>query len=101
MLARAAEENARTWRFAIHEQTTFTVTYRYKLVAGLKANPDNPVVLLRLPSEVEVSTLPMPPLLDPAPDKPSHNGGGPPTIDPKDGSVHLQIPVVVANKPKQ
>lgn len=70
LLAQAAEENARTWRFAVHEPTTFTVTYRYKLVPGLKANPNNPVVLLRLPSEVEVSTLPMPPLLDPAPDKP-------------------------------
>jgi hypothetical protein len=29
VLAAAAEENARTWEFATHEPTTFTVTYHY------------------------------------------------------------------------
>src|SRR5262245_42809790 len=29
LLAVAAEENARTWQFATHEPTTFTVTYHY------------------------------------------------------------------------
>ena len=33
LLAAAAEENARTWQFATHEPTTFTVTYSYKLNA--------------------------------------------------------------------
>ncbi|HXN51631.1 MAG TPA: hypothetical protein VN943_06815 [Candidatus Acidoferrum sp.] len=69
LLAAAAEENARTWQFAVHEPTTFTVTYHYKLVAGMKGNPDNPEVVLRLPTEVEVRTLPMPPIADPSPDK--------------------------------
>jgi hypothetical protein len=60
LLAVAAEENARTWFFAAHEPTTFTVTYRYKLVPGMKGNPDSPEIVLRLPSEVEVRTLPTP-----------------------------------------
>jgi hypothetical protein len=70
LLAAAAEENARTWEFAVHEPVTFTVTYRYKLVPGMKADPENPEVLLRLPTEVEMRTLPMPPITDPSPDKP-------------------------------
>jgi len=69
LLAAVAEENARTWQFAVHEPTTFTVTYHYKLVPGMKGNPDNPEVVLRLPTEVEVRTLPMPPIVDPSPDK--------------------------------
>src|SRR4051794_32909291 len=31
LLAVAAEENARTWQFAKHEPTSFTVTYRYRV----------------------------------------------------------------------
>jgi hypothetical protein len=62
LLAAAAEENARTWQFATHEPTTFTVTYQYKLDSKLKGNPNNPTVILRLPTEVEVSTMPPPPL---------------------------------------
>jgi hypothetical protein len=69
LLAAAAEENARTWQFAVHEPTTFTVTYHYKLVPGMKGNPDNPEIVLRLPTEVQVRTLPMPPMADPSPDK--------------------------------
>jgi len=61
-LARAAAENAQTWRFATHEPTAFTVIYHYKIVAGLKGHSNNPTVVLRLPTEVEVSTTPMPPL---------------------------------------
>ena len=59
LLAVAAEENARTWQFATHEPTTFTVTYHYKLDAKLKGNPNNPTVILRLPTEVEISTVPL------------------------------------------
>jgi len=62
LLATAAEENARTWQFSTHEPTTFTVTYHYNLDAKLKGNPNNPTVILRLPIDVDVSTLPMPPL---------------------------------------
>lgn len=67
LLAAAAEENARTWQFSTHEPITFTVTYHYKLVAKLKGNPNNPTVTLRLPTEVEVSTMPLV-ISDPSPD---------------------------------
>ncbi len=59
LLATAADENARTWQFATHDPTTFTVTYHYKLDAKLKGNPNNPTVILRLPTEVEIFSLPM------------------------------------------
>lgn len=62
LLAVAAEENVRTWTFATHEPTTFTVTYLYKLDAQLSGDPDNPTVLLRFPTDVEVSILPWPPI---------------------------------------
>lgn len=55
ILADAAEENAKTWKFATHDPTTFTVTYRYRLVVEPKGNP---TVILRLPTEVEVLTMP-------------------------------------------
>jgi hypothetical protein len=57
LLAAAAEENARTWRFARHEPTSFTVTYRYLLDAG--ADPNNPTVTLRFPTEVDISAAPL------------------------------------------
>ena len=65
LLALAAEENARTWIFAVHEPTTFTVTYHYKLVPEMKGNADNPEVVLRLPTQVEVRALPMSAVSDP------------------------------------
>jgi hypothetical protein len=65
LLALAAEENARTWLFAVHESTTFTVTYHYKLVPGMKGDADNPEVVMRLPTQVEVRTLPMQLIADP------------------------------------
>ena len=74
LLAAAADENARTWQFATHEPTTFTVTYRYKLNAKLKGSPNNPTVVLRLPTEVEVSSVPTPPL-DTAGTSAAHEGG--------------------------
>lgn len=57
LLTKAAEENVRTWEFSIHEPTTFTVTYRYNLVTDLKPIDNNPRVILRLPTEVEVDAL--------------------------------------------
>jgi len=57
LLASAAEENARTWQFSNHEPRTFTVTYHYKLDATLTGSPNNSTVILRLPTEVDVSSL--------------------------------------------
>ena len=59
VLSEAAESNARTWQFAIHEPTTFTVTYRYRLSTDSGNDPDNPTVILRFPTEVEVIRYPM------------------------------------------
>jgi hypothetical protein len=59
LLATAAEENVGTWQFATHTPTTFTVTYRYKLDSKLKGHPNNPTVILRLPTEVEIYAAPM------------------------------------------
>ncbi len=64
LLAAAAEENVRTWQFQVHEPTTFTVTYRYILVTNWKGDPYNPIVVLRLPTEVEVSTRRWPGTVD-------------------------------------
>ena len=77
LLAEAAEKNVQTWEFQIHEPTSFIVTYRYKLVPGLKGDPENPEVILRLPTEVEVRIMPKPPILDPAPDRGSKDGARP------------------------
>lgn len=57
LLATASEENARTWQFSKHESTSFTVTYRYRLDAS--AGPNNPTVMLRFPTEVDVSIAPL------------------------------------------
>jgi hypothetical protein len=57
LLSASAEENVRTWQFSLHEPTTFTVTYTYKLVTDLEPTQNNPRVLLKLPTEVEVDTL--------------------------------------------
>lgn len=57
VLARAAQENAQTWKFSAGDPLTFTVTYRYKLVAKLKdikSNQSNSKVVLRFPTDVEV-----------------------------------------------
>jgi hypothetical protein len=57
ILAAAAEKNVQTWQFTLHEPTTFTVTYRYKLVNDIKPTQNNPRVILQLPTEVEVDVL--------------------------------------------
>ena len=64
LLATAAEENVRTWQFSLPDPTTFTVTYTYKLVTEWKGDPNNPAVVLRFPTEVEVSTRRWPGTVD-------------------------------------
>ena len=54
MLREPAEKNAKTWQFSIHERTTFTITYTYKIVDDIGPYPDSPRVILRFPTEVEV-----------------------------------------------
>jgi hypothetical protein len=57
LLADSAEDNAKTWQFALHEPATFTVTYTYKLLTKWKGDPENPIVVLRFPTDVEISTM--------------------------------------------
>lgn len=61
MLAQAAQDNVKTWRFQTHSPTTFEATFHYKLLPSkcdAECNCDSvekPSVLLRLPTDVEVS----------------------------------------------
>ena len=57
LLAEAAEQNAQTWTFSTHEATSFVVTYTYRI--DVNADPNNPTVILRFPSAVEVSAAPL------------------------------------------
>jgi hypothetical protein len=57
LLAAPTEENVRTWQFSIHEPTTFTVTFIYKLVTDLEPIQNNPRIILNLPTKVEVDAL--------------------------------------------
>jgi hypothetical protein len=55
LLRKAAEDNARTWKFAPHNPATFFVTFRYKMASG-----GTDVEFLEAPSLVEVETSPTP-----------------------------------------
>jgi hypothetical protein len=66
-LGRAAQENASTWVFAVHDATTFTVTYRYILekdLPDIKSNAPNSKVVLRFPTDVEVHAVCWPGTVD-------------------------------------
>jgi|GEM_PF-1967134 len=54
-LVQAAQENVRTWQFKDHSPTTFEATFRYKMLSESECEMDSGTVLLRLPTEVEVS----------------------------------------------
>ena len=56
MLARFAQESLRTWRFEKHRPTAFEVTFRYRLLPVGDCAFQNPTVMLKLPTEVEISS---------------------------------------------
>jgi len=58
-LARAAQENLRTWQFATHQPTSFIVTFQYRTLDSLTGQY-NPTVILRFPTNVQVDTFPWP-----------------------------------------
>jgi outer membrane biosynthesis protein TonB len=64
LLSAPAEKNVKTWQFSLHKPTTFTVTYKYRLVDDIEASQNNPRVLLKLPTEVEVDALRWPGTVD-------------------------------------
>ena len=61
MLSTAAIQNVKTWVFEHHEPTSFQATFRYRLLdshcdsACNCGSAERPNVVLRLPTEVEIS----------------------------------------------
>lgn len=60
MLARAAQENIRTWKFQEHKPTSFEATFRYKFLPdgpGCASDLDtnDATVFLKLPNEAEIT----------------------------------------------
>jgi len=57
VLAQAAEKNVRTWKFADHTPTSFTVTYFYVSEGNYKPDPVTKCsAKMELPTKVTVST---------------------------------------------
>jgi len=57
VLAQAAEKNVRTWKFADHTPTSFTVTYFYVREGNYKRDPVTKCsAKMELPTKVTVST---------------------------------------------
>jgi hypothetical protein len=56
MLAKAAQDNVKTWTFREHEPTSFESHFSYKLNEGCdSATPENGRVVLELPSQVAIT----------------------------------------------
>ncbi len=55
LLARAAQENVRTWRFRSHSPTAFETTFHYRMLSESECEMDSGSVLLKLPTEIEVT----------------------------------------------
>ena len=59
MLAKAAQDNVRTWKFEPHEPTSFLTVFGYHLLAEPKCGPNksgNGEIHLELPTFVEITT---------------------------------------------
>ena len=54
-LARAAEENVRTWKFRFVDVPVLLVTYTYRLMPGDCGPDQEPTVTMRFPHVVEVT----------------------------------------------
>jgi TonB family protein len=59
LLRKAAEDNARTWKFVAHTPGTFHVTFRYKLLSGRVD-----VEFLESPAIVEIEASPLEIIID-------------------------------------
>jgi hypothetical protein len=55
MLARAAQDNIRTWRFTKHEPTAFVTKFTFDLLPDCDTENENGNVALKLPVEVIIS----------------------------------------------
>ncbi len=68
MLAKAAVENVRTWRFDPHEPTSFSTLFSYRLLAEPNCKTDksgNGQVRLNLPTQIEINASPRGACYDP------------------------------------
>jgi TonB family protein len=68
MLAKAAQDNVRTWKFEPHEPTSFSTFFVYHLRAEPKCETDksgNGEIHLKLPTQVEITTNPRGACYDP------------------------------------
>jgi TonB family protein len=68
MLAKAAQDNVRTWKFEPHEPTSFPTLFAYHLLAEPNCKTDksgNGEVHLNLPTQVEITTNPWGACYDP------------------------------------
>ena len=93
--------NLKTWQFESEDRATFLVTYIYEIEGEETALPENPKVELDLPRLVKVIARPFKPTCS---DCGAQNHGGTgsstATVDPKDGSLSVQVPVVASAIPK-
>jgi hypothetical protein len=93
--------NVKTWQSQSEDRATFPVTYVYQIEGEQTPQPENPKVELDLPRMVKITARPFKPTCS---DCGAQNHGGNGTtasVNTKDGSLHLQIPVVASAKPKQ
>jgi hypothetical protein len=90
--------NVKTWQFQSEDSATFLVRYIYRIEGGPTPLPENPRIELDLPRVVTVIARPFKPGCSDC--GAENHSGDVPTIDRKNGSLHLQIPVVATTKPK-
>jgi TonB family protein len=58
MLAKAAQDNVRTWKFEPHDPTSFSTLFSYHLLTDFKCEPGKPnngEFHIKLPTEVEIT----------------------------------------------
>jgi len=99
-LADPSLANLKTWQFRPEDRATFLVTYVYRIEGEETALPENPKVELDLPRLVKVTARPFKPTCSDCGAQ-NRSGNGAATVDPKNGNLHLEIPLVAAAKPRE
>jgi hypothetical protein len=84
--------NVKTWRFQPGNRATFLVRYVYRIEGEQTVLPENPKVELDLPHLVTITARPLKPSCSDC------TGGGAATVDPRNGNLHLSVPVPVSSK---
>jgi len=76
------------------------VTYVYQIEGEQTSLPENPKVELDLPRLVKVTAKPFKPTCSDCGAQ-NRSGSGVATVDPRNGNLHLAMPVVVSAKANQ